>query len=144
MVSCIRNNYIPAVTVPLAFLSILFGTLILALNGRLHRCLQIPVIIVLELEGNQYAVIGLLGVRLLLLLYFFYPRSPYFLGFCPETSNYLILISCFFSDPQSLNYVSYIALSVTSIIFGLFLTRLSYEHQISLYDKADRLEDNQE
>lgn len=39
MISCIKSNYLPVIAVPLALLSLLFGALILALSGRLHRCL---------------------------------------------------------------------------------------------------------
>lgn len=143
-VSCIQNSYLPVAAVPLALLSLCFGTLVLALSGRLHRCLEVPVVIALEAGGDQYAIMAILGVRLAVLLYLFYPRSQFLLSFCVEAANFFILLSCLFARPQSLNYASFTIIATSAILFGLFLARLSFEHSRDIYDKADKLEDDPE
>lgn len=80
-VSCFQNGYLIYLAVPLSLASLTFGVVVLGLSKRLHRFLEIPLIISLELNGNSFAILILLGIKLLILLYLFYPRNPFILSF---------------------------------------------------------------
>lgn len=141
-VNCLQKGYLVFLAVPLSLLSLAYGTLSLALSKRLHRLLEIPLILSLEFGGNSNAILIILGLKLVVLLYQFYPRNQFILTFWCELSLYLILLSTLFVDDQPLEYVSFMIMTFSFFIFGLYSTRQYYEESRSIYDKVDALEED--
>ena len=67
--NCIQEGGVMLVGLLLSALSLTFGGLVLLLIGKIHRYLEIPIILALTFGGNQYVIIAMLGLRLLVLAY---------------------------------------------------------------------------
>ena len=97
--SCFKSSTLIFLKLPFGLITISIGMLILYLTKRLHRYIELPIIILLFLEGNQYALMVLLGIRLALYLYIFQSYPEYMITFYYELSFYLILLSSLFCAP---------------------------------------------
>lgn len=141
---CFKANYLLFLVVPLSLLSLLFGAVVLILSGRLHRYIEIPIIVSLYLQGNEVAILVLLVLRLIVLYYLFRTRRQFMISFYAETAMLLVALSCLFCEDQVLNYIGFIIISVSFFLFGLFSAKLYFEGRRNIYDKVDELEENPE
>ena len=93
---------------------------------------------------NQYAIMVLLGVRLLLLTYLFRKRQQFMITFWYELSLFLILLNCLFCEPEGLNYLSFVVLTSAFIVFGLFHWRQHWMASKSIFDYAENINEEEE
>lgn len=75
MTNCIIHGKYLYIAIPFGIINLLYGALILYFYSRMHRSIEIPIIIAIQLGLNYYIVMAMLFIRLVILVYLFYPKK---------------------------------------------------------------------
>ncbi len=67
--------------IPLGAVNVVFAVLLLTLTGRQLRLMELPLVLLLELGGNVYFTLGMVGVRLAVQGYFLHGLHRQSVGF---------------------------------------------------------------
>lgn len=109
------------ITIPLGLITIAFGGLIFLLNKRLHRYLELPIVIAIEVGLNYYVTMIFLLIRLVILGYLFYPRHQFILSYLFEVGYFISIFLFLYCTDEFLNYLGFAVMVGCFTLYGLFL-----------------------